>query len=57
VCSEEERKFQLHLPKGMWVHIVELKSSLFKTHLSAGHWCLMPVILATWEAKIRRIMV
>jgi hypothetical protein len=23
----------------------------------AGLWCLIPVILATWEAKIRRIMV
>jgi hypothetical protein len=31
---------------------------LFKNLVSeGGHWCLMPVVLVTWEAGIGRIMV
>jgi DNA-directed RNA polymerase subunit N (RpoN/RPB10) len=30
---------------------------LAKRHIQAGHWWLKPVILATWEAEIRRIKV
>jgi hypothetical protein len=32
-------------------------SYLFQESKQTGHWWLMPVILATWEAKIRRIVV
>jgi hypothetical protein len=28
-----------------------------KSHIEAGHWWFVPVILATWEAEIRRIQV
>jgi hypothetical protein len=33
------------------------KYMLIKSDLEAGHWWLMPVIIATWEAEIRRIVV
>jgi hypothetical protein len=33
------------------------KKRLFRKKISAGHWWLMPVILTTWEAEIRRIKV
>jgi hypothetical protein len=28
-----------------------------KRHRGTGRWCLTPVILAIWEAEIRRIVV
>jgi hypothetical protein len=31
--------------------------SYIKTLISAGHWWLMPVILVSWEAEIRRLMI
>jgi hypothetical protein len=34
-----------------------LSDLLFKTAIAAGHWWLMPAILATQEAEIRRIAV
>jgi hypothetical protein len=42
----------------LWVcHLLVVKHLLYWTKNHIGHWCLMPVILANWEAEIRRIMV
>jgi hypothetical protein len=29
----------------------------FRNGIRAGYWCLMPVIVVTWEAEIRRTKV
>jgi hypothetical protein len=40
---------------GRYFHCTTL--GLTKGIVQAGHWCLMPVILATWEAKMGRIKI
>jgi hypothetical protein len=34
-----------------------LVQSLALQKTKARHWCFIPIILATWEAEIRKIMV
>jgi hypothetical protein len=43
---------------GVWATGVRLKLFFFfKVQYTAGHWCLMPIILTTQEAAIRRTMI
>jgi hypothetical protein len=44
------------LPQKIKVHIVG-SMPLIIVNMISGHWWLMPEILATWEAEIRRIAV
>jgi hypothetical protein len=48
----------LRRPEGLLLTTTSYKlfSVAFKIYLSVGHQRLMPIIQATWEAEIRRIM-
>jgi hypothetical protein len=37
--------------------LLRIDSFYFENTKEAGHWRLMPIILATWEAEIRRLLV
>jgi hypothetical protein len=55
---QEERR---HIPGGEHRPSAHPSGSLFfffyKNLLRAWHWWLTPIILATWEAEIRKIMI
>jgi hypothetical protein len=44
-------------PGRIWRHSKGVSKTLLKVREKAGRWWLRPVILATQEAEIRRIMV
>jgi hypothetical protein len=45
----------IFISKFSFLHLLKTKFYSYRISVEAGHWWLMPIISATWDAEIRRI--